>query len=275
MAIKQFLSSTIKYVPQSGFSVQYTENGGVDASQDFVVRNSDLSTSKTALAGFVRGARWETLWPEVPQIYRYLTYKTSDSTDRGDGLTTLKVIFTGYATPPGGSSGEETTVPTVSLTGQLEDVALSQHHKWTALDATVRTILGYLIAGLYVWDIGTSKVKIPQEDGSLQQDDTLSDLVTGDAIMFANIIASGESTFKKGGWTYSYQTESETGFTAAQLNALGNVVANPPGSPAKPASGYKWFLVSPSQTQSGPDRFVKSLDFQLIIENETNTFLYE
>jgi len=72
-----------------------------------------------------------------------------------------------------------------------------------------------------------------QEDGSLITNDTLSDYITGDAIQFANIIAEGDQTWDKGGWTYSYHTESETGFTAAQLNSLGKIVANPPGNPKK------------------------------------------
>ena len=275
MALKQFLSSAIKYVPQAGFSATYTENGGVEASQDFLIRNSDLDPAKPALAGFVRGVTWESLWPEVPKLYKTLTLKSTEPTDRGDGFSIIAAKFTGYQFTGNGSSGSESTVPTVSLTGQLEDVPLSQHHKWTDLSPTVRTILGYLLSGIYVWDIGTSKVKIPLEDGSLFQDETLSDLMTDDAISFANIIASGETTFKRGGFTYSYQTDSSTGFTASQLNALGKIVNNPPGSPATPSSGYKWFLVSPTQTQSGPDRFIKSLDFQLILQNETNTFLYE
>ena len=91
--------------------------------------------------------------------------------------------------------------------------------------------------------------------------------------MFAKIINGGENTYERGGWTYSYHTESETGFTAAQLNALGKIT-DPPGSPKKPGADWEWMLASPQQTQSGDNRFIKTLDFRLISKNAKNTFLY-
>jgi hypothetical protein len=274
MALKQFLSSSIKWVPQSGFSVVYTENGGIDAAQDILVRNSDLQAG-SVLTAFQRGVTWESIFPEVPPIYRNLTLKTYDPTDRGDGFSITKCTFTGYQyAGSGGSSGDETEQATSTLTGQLNPEAFSSHPKWEPLSQTAKTVLGYLISGQYVWDANDSKIKIVQEDGSLVINDTLSGYITGDAIEFANIIAEGESTWDRGGWTYSYHTESETGFTAAQLNKLGKIVPNPPGNPQKPGTGWTWLLASPNQTQSGLDRFMKTLDFRLIRDNAKNQFLY-
>jgi hypothetical protein len=274
MALKQFLSSSIKWVPQAGFSVVYTENGGIDAAQDILVRNSDLQAG-SVLTAFQRGVTWESIFPEVPPIYRNLTLKTYDPTDRGDGFSITKCTFTGYQyAGSGGSSGDETEQATSTLTGQLNPEAFSSHPKWEPLSQTAKTVLGYLISGQYVWDANDSKIKIVQEDGSLVINDTLSGYITGDAIEFANIIAEGESTWDRGGWTYSYHTESETGFTAAQLNKLGKIVPNPPGNPQKPGTGWTWLLASPNQTQSGLDRFMKTLDFRLIRDNAKNQFLY-
>jgi hypothetical protein len=274
MALKQFLSSSIKWVPQAGFSVVYTENGGIDAAQDILVRNSDLQAG-SVLTAFQRGVTWESIFPEVPPIYRNLTLKTYDPTDRGDGFSITKCTFTGYQyAGSGGSSGDETEQSTSTLTGQLNPEAFSSHPKWEPLSQTAKTVLGYLISGQYVWDANDSKIKIVQEDGSLVINDTLSGYITGDAIEFANIIAEGESTWDRGGWTYSYHTESETGFTAAQLNKLGKIVPNPPGNPQKPGTGWTWLLASPNQTQSGLDRFMKTIDFRLIRDNAKNQFLY-
>jgi hypothetical protein len=254
--------------------VVYTENGGIEAAQDILVRNSDLQAG-SVLTAFVRGATWESIFPEVPPIYRRLTLKTYDPTDRGDGFSIIKCTFTGYQyAGSGGSSGEETEQATSTLSGQLNPEAFSSHPKWEPLSQTAKTVLGYLISGQYVWDANDSKIKIIQEDGSLVVNDTLSAYITGDAIEFANIIAEGESTWDRGGWTYSYHTESETGFTAAQLNSLGKIVANPPGNPQKPGAGWTWMLASPNQTQSGLDRFSKTLDFRLIRDNAKNQFLY-
>ena len=272
MSLKQFINPSTRWVPQSGFSVSYTENGGIEASQDVLVRNADLSS--LIPGSFSRGTRWESIFPEVPAIYRSLALKTFDPRDRGDGWSVLKCTFTGYQYAGNESSGEEESVATSTLSGQLNPDALSSHPKWEPLGQTAKTVLGYLLSGQYVWDANDSKIKIVQDDGSLVANDTLSALITGDAINFANIIAGGESTWDRGGWTYSYHTESEEGFTAAQLNSLGKIVANPPGNPQKPSTGWTWLLASPNQTQSGQDRFMKTLDFRLIRNNAKNQFLY-
>jgi hypothetical protein len=273
MASRQFVNPAITWIPQAGFSASYTENGGIEATQDFRVRNSDLKPG-SPLGAFTRGATWESVWPEVPELWRLLTIKTLAPTDLGDGWSMVNVMFTGYQYAGNGSSGEETTVPTTSLDGQLNATALSDHPKWVTLGQTAKTVLGYLISGQYVWDASDSKIKIVQDDGSLVENDTLSGYITGDAVQFANIIMEGEHTWDKGGWTYSYHTESETGFTAAQLNSLGKIVANPPGSPTKPSTGWTWQLANPNQAQSGPKRFVKTLNFKLIQDNAKNQFLY-
>lgn len=271
MALKQFLSSSIKWVPQPGFSVVYTENGGIEAAQDVLIRNADIST----VTAFNRGVTWESIFPQVPAIYSRLTMKTFDPTDRGDGFSIIKCTFTGYQLAGNGSSGEEKDQATSTLTGQLTAEPLSSHPKWQDLTQTAKTVLGYLLNGQYVWDAADSKIKIVQDDGSLVANDTLSDFIVGDAIDFANIIAEGDQTWDRGGWTYSYHTESETGFSSAQLNSLGKIVANPPGDPQDPGSDWTWMLASPSQSQSGLDRFIKTLDFRLIQDNDKNKFLYD
>jgi hypothetical protein len=277
MALKQFLSNSIKWVPQPGFSVTFTENGGVEASQDILIRNSDLSTVR----GFNRGALWETIFPNVPPIYARLSLKNTDPTDRGDGFSIVKCTFTGYAYAGNESSGEEQTEATITLSGQLNPEPLSSHPKWEPLNDTDKAFLGQQINGditmnasLTLWgtyqEDGISRVFVPVID-----DEGANYPPTGDALMFAKIIAQGDQTWDKGGWTYSYHTESEKGFTAAQLNSLGKIVANPPGDPVKPNAGWTWLLASPNQTQSGKDRFMKTLDFRLIRDNEKNQFLYD
>jgi hypothetical protein len=270
MSLKQLLNPSVKWWPQSGYSVTASDNGGADAMQDILVRKSDLGTS--VLANFARNSTWESIFPEVPPSYRFLRLKTADATDRSDGMTILKCTFSGYALAAPGSSGAETEQATSTLTGQLTAEPLSTHPKWMALSQTVRIILGYLISGQYIWN--DSKIKVVQEDGSMVENTTLTALITGDAITFADIIAEGDTTWDRGGWTYSYHTESETGFTSAQLNSLGKIVANPPGSPKDPGAGWTWQLASPNQSQSGDNRFMKTLDFRLIQDNAKNQFLY-
>lgn len=278
MALKQFISTSIKWVPQPGFSVIYTENGGIEAAQDVLVRNADLKAG-SVLTAFTRGATWETIFPEVPPIYRSLTLKTFDPTDRGDGFSIVKCTFTGYQFAGNGSSGEEVEVGTSTLSGQLNPESLSDHPKWIALSASEKNSLGHLISGEWAYipdpfNEGSFAIAVNKGDGQYTIRPEADQLVSENSIIFANIITEGDTTWDRGGWTYSYHTESETGFTSAQLNSLGKIVANPPGNPQKPSSGWTWQLASPNQTQSGQDRFMKTLDFRLIRDNAKNQFLY-
>lgn len=278
MAIKQFLNSSIKWVPQPGFSVVYTENGGIEASQDILIRNADLST----VTVFNRGVKWETIFPEVPAIYRFLSMKTFDPTDRGDGFSILKCTFTGYqfVGPESSGVGSEVVQATSTLIGQLTAEPLSSHPKWQTLSNQEKVSLGNLMSGewVYIQDPFTPDtfvLAVSQGNGQytilLNEDQVTSE----DGLMFLKIIAEGDQTWDRGGWTYSYHTESEIGFTNAQLNSLGKIVSNPPGNPQNPGAGWTWMLASPNQTQSGLDRFIKTLDFRLIQDNAKNQFLYD
>jgi hypothetical protein len=273
MSLKQFLSSSIKLVPQAGFSVVYTENGGIEAQQDVLIRNSDLSST----TAFARRATWESIFPEVPTIYRNLTIKKTDPTDRGDGFSIIKCTFTGYQLAGNDSSGEELTVATSTLSGQLNPESLADHPKWEPLDPGQKFALGLLLSGQAVSSPDFTKVGSYNDDTgifSAWEDDSGEIVLTGDAIEFAKIISGGDQTWDKGGWTYSYHTEGSKPFTSAQLNSLNKIVANPPGNPQKPSSDWCYMLASANQTQSGEDRFMKTLDFRLIPDNAKNQFLY-
>jgi hypothetical protein len=275
MALKQFLSSAIKLVPQAGFSITSTENGGIEAQQDVLIRTADLSTTNA----FQRGARWDSIFPEVPSIYRSLKLKKTDPTDRGDGFTLIKCTFTGYQYSGNDSSGEELTVATSTLSGQLNPDALSSHPKWEPLSAAEKTSLGNLLSGewSYIQDPftpGEFALALNTVDGEYSIRPAADQVTSEDGLMFLKIIAEGESTWDRAGWTYSYHTEGSKPFTAAQLNSLNKIVANPPGNPQKPSSDWCYMLASANQTQSGEDRFIKTLDFRLIPDNAKNQFLY-
>jgi hypothetical protein len=277
MALKLFANPATKWIPQASYSVTVTDNGGAEAMQDVLIRTSDLSTS--VIASFARNTRWEDIFPEVPIQYRNLKLKTTDPTDRGDGITILRCSFSGYTLAAPGSSGEEVEQSTSTLTGQLTSEPLSNHPKWQDLSDTEKNTLGQLIRGEWVYiqdpfNAGEFVVAVGNGDGQYVIRSTNDQITSEDGLMFAKIIAEGETTHDRGGWVYSYNTESEQGFTASQLNSLGKIVANPPGNPKKPSSGYVWQLAAPQQTQSGDNRFIKSLDFRLIPDNPKNQFLY-
>ena len=276
MALKHFIDPTIKWIPQPGFSIVFTENGGIEAAQDMLIKNSDISTVK----GCFRGATWESMFPQVPPIYRNLTMKTYDPIDRGDGFSFIRCTFTGYAFAGNGSSGEEDEVATSTLTGQLNAESLSSHPKWEALPVVEKISLGNLLSGewAYIQDPfnpGQFVMAVITGEGQYSIRPEADQLTSADAVVFAKIINGGDTTWDKGGWTYSYHTESAKGFPPAQLAHLGKIVETPPGNPVKPpGNGWTWLLASPNQTQSGKDRFIKTLDFKLIRDIGKNQFLY-
>ena len=267
-----------KFIPQKDFAVQQTENGGIEATQTFLCRYTSLGTAD--LTPFRRGTRADALWPDVPSIYRGLRVKTAiPNHHEGSGMWEIKVVFTGtlfaFSTSPG-SSGAEQTVPTYSLSGNLEEAPLNEHPKWKELDDDSKFLLGKLITGNAHSQFDyTQAGGIDPEDGAWKfvQNGSGTITISGDAITFAKMIEAGKTTYKKPSYTWTIREESANGFTSAQLGKLGQIV-NPPGGPPTP-SGWKWMLTGPSQEQSGEGRFFKDTTFLLIEDNEENAFLYD
>ena len=278
MSGKIYLNSSTKFIPQKDFAVQQTENGGIEATQTFLCRYTSLGTAD--LTPFRRGTRADALWPDVPSIYRGLRVKTAiPNHHEGSGMWEIKVVFTGtlfaFSTSPG-SSGAEQTVPTYSLSGNLEEAPLNEHPKWKELDDDSKFLLGKLITGNAHSQFDyTQAGGIDPEDGAWKfvQNDSGTITISGDAITFAKMIEAGKTTYKKPSYTWTVREESAYGFTSAQLGKLGQIV-NPPGGPPTP-SGWKWMLTGPSQEQSGEGRFFKDTTFLLIEDNEENSFLYD
>jgi len=271
---KLYLNPATKYVPQMDINVRSTENGGIEASQGFVIRAADVTGANSAnLQAFYRGNTWESIFPEVPPFWRNLTVKeVSDAVDHAPGLMMIRVTFTGYALAANASSGDEPEVPTTSLRGNIEETSIQQMKKWTDLSEPDRHYIGKLITGEGSLSEDFATIYYPSvTDPNVTAEYAVAG---GNAQTFARLIAEGKMTYKKGSWTYTYRTESRTGFSAAQLNTLGKIVSNPPGDPVTPSSGWTWLDVGPSQDQSGPNRFVKEISFLLIEDNADNQFFY-
>lgn len=276
---KLFLSSSIKYIPQMDFSVNMSDNGGVEATQSFLARKADLGTSAN-LNLFIRGTRAEALDPNTPALYRNLTVKSFPHEDHSAGIIRINVTYTGYLYSKGPSSGSETSVPTYSLAGNLEEAPLNEFQAWQDLGDDQKTRLGWLStnAGGIVFSTEQGKYGHLEEDTfdfiAVDTGPGVWVVPSGDELIFAKMIAAGKNTGKMPSWTYTVREESETGFTGAQLSSLGKIVNNPPGNPANPGSGWTWMLVGPQQEQDGENRFYKDLAFLLIPDNDENQMLY-
>ena len=281
MSGKIYLNSSTKFIPQKDFAVQQTENGGIEATQTFLCRYTSLGTAD--LTPFRRGTRADALWPDVPSIYRGLRVKTAiPNHHEGSGMWEIKVVFTGtlfaFSTSPG-SSGAEQTVPTYSLSGNLEEAPINEHPKWQALGNDEKLALGMILngslkpsenftqAGEYYGEDLTPEGFSPLENGSGPI------TFSGNSLIFCKMIAQGKTTYKKPSYTWTVREESAYGFTSGELAKLGKYTA-PPGGPPDPGAGWKWILTGPTQEQSGEGRFFKDTTYALIESNDLNDFLH-
>ena len=267
-------------------TVKYSDNQGVEGTQSFLARKADVGSGAN-LSLFTRGTRWEQLFHEVPILYRNLTLKTFDPEDHSPGVVSIKTTFTGYQySASGGSSGGEVSVGTAEFTGHIEETSILLSKKARALSDEERYSLAKVERGEVEYlssdaagerpggaGLGDGLYYIGEEGARLGASQQIYSS-SGDAFTLLKFLMLGQTTYKRSGGTWNYRTESKSGLKDSELNAIGHIVANPPGSPPKPAAGWTYFLGGANQAQSGADRFVKELTFELIEDNDANQFFY-
>lgn len=273
MSSKLFFPPGNGIIPQPDFETNPTENGGLEATQSFLIKKASVATINGL---FTRGKSIGLLDPNCPSFFHFLGLKKAETNDYAPGVLTVRCTFTGYGgAESNGSSGNEPEVPTYSLRKDIEEVPLNEHRKWEGLSDESKKRLGLLLAGGVWFFMDDSSWGSTGGEGELDEATIASwPEPTGDELQYARLIAQGRVTFKRPAWTWTVRTEGSKGFTNAQLNSAGKIVNNPQGNPPTPSGGYVWFFVGPDQEQSGDNRFVKDLTYQLIPDTEENQFLY-
>jgi len=265
-------------IPQSDFEATQTENGGWSATQSFKIIKGGISRSNIRNF-FFNGGKLVDLDPNADTYFNflYLTKISSIRTEDG-GWTIVTCVFEGVKYDSQDPPVEGIPNPTYAKRGVLATFPIEEHPKWKALGSTEKTILGYLLSGLYVWDISAQKVLIPQQDGSTVENETLTAIVTGNANAnaFAERLAQGTTTYTRATYDYTVRWEEETPFTSDQLNSLGKISNTPVGSPATPSGTRNWMLIGVNELQegSGDYRFKKELVYQMSESGGYDTFLY-
>lgn len=263
-------------IPQSDFSASQNENRGWSATQTFRFKKGEVDNLSVATK-FQIGTPVITLDPNVDAFFAYLLLSRIVAVITMDGgWTDITCEFVGFS---GATSPNDPSVvpqPTYAKRGTLRSMPISEHPKWKALSDTQKTILGYILSGSYLWDIGDQEVKIIIDDGSLFANDTLTALVTGDAITFADLLTQGQTTYDLGTYEYTHRWEDNEGISAAKMNLLGKIVSSPSGDPPKPGTGRNWILVGANEEQhgSGDFRFTNELQYLLSDEGGHDSFLY-
>jgi len=266
-------------LPQPDFDASQSENGGWTARQSFKIIKGGVDRSNIRSV-FSSGALLIDLDPNADNYFDFLYLTNIDSVKTIEGgYTLISCQFAGVKydsiTPPSGGIPN----PTFQKRGVLSTFPIEDHPKWKALTNAEKTILGYLLSGLYVWDIEEQEILIPQQDGSTIENSTLSEVVVAneDAAAFANRIAQGNITYNRASYDYTVRWEEDFPFTTAQLNALGKIVENPVGDPQTPEGTRNWMLIGVNEGQdgSGDFRFKKELVYQMSESGGYDDFLYD
>ena len=264
-------------IPQGDFSAARNENGGWTASQTFRVKKGGLD-NVAINSKFKEGESLNNFDPNVDSLFAYLLLSqiTGINTIAG-GYTDVTCEFVGFAGSTSTNDPSIVPIPTFAKRGTLRSAPLSEHKKWKALTAAQKTTLGYLISGLYRWDIAAQQVQKQADDGTWEEDAALTAIVVGDAAEFADRIAQGDTTYEFGTYEYTHRWEDNEGISESKMNRLGKIVEVPTGDPPKPGNGRNWLLVGANEEQygSGKYRFTNELQFLLSDEGGWDAFLYE
>jgi hypothetical protein len=265
-------------IPQPDFDATQSENGGWSATQSFKLLKGGVD--RINIRRIFNGGRPLTeLDPDADEFFSFLFLSNLDSVKTVEGgWTLITCSFSGY-------NYEGTTVvdgnvptPTYYKRGVLAPFPIEEHPKYKALDNGSKMILGWLLSGLYIWDISDQEIKMPQADGTMLSYPLLTDalIIAPDAVTFADKIAQGNTTYTRATYEHTARWEEDTAFTREQLNELGKIVDDPIGDPPTPTDGRNWMLIGVNESQegSGDFRFKKELVYQLSDEGGFDEFLY-
>ena len=265
--------STSEIYPQPGFTVTFDDKSGYTARGTYAIRKEALDVpsvvaklntgvSLIELDDDPRKARWAFLTVSGGGV----SYEVGD-------LVFFPLTFTGSPTNQYNFvDGTPPSIPRYSLDIQSGDTPLSQHPKWEALSDEFKRVLGFLMAGFYVYDLENNKVLLPTDDttvASLQEEDVT---LEGDAIEFAGLIQRGELTYQAPTITWTETTNGADSLGGAQLENVARI-DNPHG-PAPDIGGRNWMLQGGNEEQSGNLRETR-LTWLLSGREKFSTFLYE
>lgn len=237
-------------VPQPDFRAIKTKNGGWIASQTFAVKKSLLG-SATISAKFQKGTQLSVIDPDNADFGQYLYIDNLEVTREEAGIAYVRVNLAGYSQFSADPNNPEAGVPTYYLRGSLAEVTLFEHPKFIALAVGDRVTIGGLASGQYVMN-GNGAVAVSVVDA--QGNETLREIdaqpSAGDAATFANLVATGTTTYLRPSYTWTKVWEAEQPIPDADLNDLGHI-AVPAGEPPEANGTRDWLMTSVDMEQAG------------------------
>jgi hypothetical protein len=255
--------------PQPGLQITRSESGGFSATHEIIIKAEDFAN---LAPNFARGALLYDIDPTIPPPFDELLTIDTISFTRTDGdLYVFNITATGAPAQFENDELAPGVEPTYTLTGQLSDAPLSEHHLWILLTDLDKKILGLMLAEFYQYNILTGKVILINQDNTGWVD--ASEQLSGDVAKdFATRIQQGRTTYQKAVYTWTETTEGSQvleGF--ADLGKIATVRGNPP-TPL--GQGRDWMLTNLTQSQSG-ELYRTTFEWTLSDRGGWDDFLYD
>jgi hypothetical protein len=272
--------------PQPDFQARRdSDNSGWTATQTFRIVKGTLNDAPVR-AFFAINTPATILDPSLDSIWSFLRLRNVDIQTTVGGWQDITANFGGIPTVDGNGNpiGDLSEFQvTYAMRGVTGDVPLQEHPKFKALAESERVALGKIASGeygygpefnsdepnrTYFFENGNQTMFLPEFDP----------IETEDAKTFAILFTQGETSYKGAGFTWSKRWTGTEPITAAQLNLLGKIVANPPGNPPTPSGDRDWLLAYANIEQQGEinanPTFTNELVFELSEPGGWDTFLH-
>lgn len=283
MSNRIFISPGVSVIPQADFTAtRPTDNGAWEATQSYMIVKGSLD-QPAVNNYFAIGRPIKDLYPQIDDIWTFLRVRDLALTTMDGGWQRATVTYGGF--PAVDQSGNPISSPdefavTYQLNGQVSDDTLANHPKWKALSDTEQSWLGRLMSGELIYaedpfDPGNYAIGRPGEITAIVSPNPIT---SNNGKEFALRIMQGISTYRRAGYTWSKRWDASAPITAAQLNLVGKIVANPPGDPPSPQN-RDWLLTAANIDQRGEEGaqgtvYNNELVFELSEQEGWDEFLY-
>lgn len=284
MSLIQYISAR-QVIPQADFEASVDDNGLWTGSQSFIIQKGLLDDPSVRME-FGIGRPITELDPHADSVWNFLRIRRIQPSTEVGGWTRVYVHLQGFSVGSaeagqGGQPADDEVFVTYSMRGETSDAPLVDHPKFKALPISDQILLGRLAEGFYTWgisnpdaDIGDWVFELQYTDGREGDAEELTN--NADTRQFANRIASGMTTYRRGGFTWAKRWSSKTPLTSTQLNLLGKI-SNPPGPAPSPGNGRTYLLVSAGFEMAGNEAvdptYTNEIVFELSDNGGHDTFL--
>jgi len=249
-----------EFVPQSDFRTQESPNGGVTATQSYVLRASSLE-DLVDQGTWAKGKPASQLDESIGIQGDGLLLDRVSTLKLPGGLLRINAFFAGYTSSAASYGFDDVregtgtpTFPTYSLRTELNEVSIVNHPDVVGEDITFEEadLIKGCVDGIYKWHNATDTVRViiidPRGEEVTKETFNQPGIL---AKLYCQEATKGNVTFLSPKFIWEKSWDDDAGLTEADLEKVGQVAENMPGTPPSLPGSRQWLLTSASQVQSG------------------------